>query len=38
MKQFKDIYDQYQWDEVKESILAKTSVDVEALWKIKTEH
>ncbi|MDN3654103.1 2-iminoacetate synthase ThiH [Ferruginibacter paludis] len=30
MKQFRDIYDQYSWDEVKTSILAKTSKDVEA--------
>ncbi|MDB5280656.1 MAG: 2-iminoacetate synthase ThiH [Ferruginibacter sp.] len=30
MKQFRDIYDQYSWDEVKASILAKTSKDVEA--------
>lgn len=30
MKQFRDIYDQYPWDEVKASILAKTSKDVEA--------
>ena len=30
MKQFKDIYDQYSWDEVKASIAAKTSKDVEA--------
>ena len=35
MKQFKDIYDQYKWDEVKESILAKTSVDVEAALENK---
>lgn len=30
MKQFKDIYDQYSWEEVKASILAKTSKEVEA--------
>ncbi|GAC1603947.1 MAG: 2-iminoacetate synthase ThiH [Chitinophagaceae bacterium] len=29
MKQFKDIYDQYSWSEVKASILAKTTKDVE---------
>src|SRR5665647_302372 len=30
MKQFKDIYDQYSWDEVQASIQTKTSKDVEA--------
>ena len=30
MSQFKDIYDQYSWDEVKASIIAKTSREVEA--------
>jgi len=30
MSQFKDIYDQYSWDEVKASIIAKTSKEVEA--------
>jgi 2-iminoacetate synthase len=30
MKQFKDTFDQYQWDEVQASILNKTSKDVEA--------
>lgn len=30
MKQFKDIFDQYSWDEVQASIQAKTSKDVEA--------
>lgn len=30
MKQFKDIFDQYSWDEVQASINAKTSKDVEA--------
>jgi 2-iminoacetate synthase len=30
MKQFKETYDQYQWDEVQASIQSKTSKDVEA--------
>jgi len=30
MKQFKDTFDQYEWDEVQASIQAKTSKDVEA--------
>lgn len=30
MKQFKDTFDQYKWDEVQASIQAKTSKDVEA--------
>ena len=30
MKQFKDIYDQYSWDEVQASIQTKTAKDVEA--------
>ena len=30
MSQFKDIYDQYSWDEAKASIIAKTSKEVEA--------
>jgi len=30
MKQFKEVYDKYSWDDVQASIMAKTSADVEA--------
>ncbi|MEP3387095.1 MAG: 2-iminoacetate synthase ThiH, partial [Reichenbachiella sp.] len=34
MPNFKDLFEQYSWDEVKASIYAKTAVDVEAALNI----